>query len=1062
MLRIVTGPFHPALDQALLEDVRAFKSSDPFAPLALVVPSTPLADRLKRFLAVESRFPLFNLHVMTFHQFALRLRDDLARSGSAGPPMQLVDDFYFVQLLRQVVHRKLPGLEAIGKLPSSPGTWKGLWATVRDLKDAVVDPAIALKAVVEGLFEEDDRPWLQSLFTLHAAVIEGSRSLGVGSPDDLLASLGRDLSRSSMLAGVRQIFFFGFYDLLQVQLSFFESIVRCAPVTLYFPLEPGPAYAFSRRFFERHLLPLADRHEDRSARSTAARSSGQVEVAVTSVIGAEEELAAVCREILTLVEVHGYRFDEIGVVARSFDLYQAKLQFVCDRHQIPFTSTAGKPLIREPLVKALQRLASLPLNDYERSAVLDVVASPWYRGKNSTDARIEHRPDLWRFATSTLGIAKGAVEWSRLAASVTPSILKEAADERDEGAGWAHAGDPEQVALLSELVMGLIQDCERLPRHGSISQLTEAFRELVGEHFAVPGWAEPEDWVPEEEQEPARAGLLVIRAFDQLLELDPVGADLSWEEWTELFRLTLEDQAIPIENDPHRGVQVLDAMEARGLRFRALFMVGLNDQMFPRVVREDPFLRDRQRHVLESTLGYLVEEKLAGHEEERLLFELLSRSAESRLYLSYQRADEDGRIMAPSPFIVAAQRDAHGIPIPERTIPRRLSDRIVAQPAMQEVLPAQDLALNLLLHDRDARLLLDHADQAWLLFNHGMAVQKIMERDSPELGPFDGMVGTGDAVSALPNRRRLSPTALERYATCPFQYFLEKCLQLESVRTVRDDAIPAHIQGMLLHETLRRSYEQLAALQWPDVEMDPLVLRKLMTDVAADSFAAHAAVNGTGHALLWTLAQEQVVKLAALVVLSDHEDCLATGYRPRQFEAGAEGVVHVGEDSSDLMIRGTVDRIDVRENPPGLRIIDYKFKQGSDMKTEDRNLVLGAARGVRLQPPLYACMNLPALPPPSEVQFVYVAPRWDPPVVRSTFEQTRLSGETGRVIRQTIQMLMQGIERQEFFILPDGYCDHCEYSAACRRYDTPVRWRSYRSLQARALRRLRKLKVNDE
>jgi ATP-dependent helicase/nuclease subunit B len=467
MLRIVTGPFHPVLDHALVEDVRALKADAPFALLAIVVPSASLADRLKRFLAIDSRLPLLNLHVLTFHQFVLRLRDDLARSGQPIPPMQLVDDFFFEQLLRQVVNRRLPGLEAAAKLPPSPGTWKGLWATVRDLKDAVVDPAIALKAVAEGLFEEDDRSWLQTLFTLQAAVIEGGRSLGVGSPDDLIASLGQDLSRSTVLTRFTRLCFYGFYDLLQVQLSFFQSIARCAPTTLYVPLGLGRSYDFSRRFFERYLLPLADTHEDRSEAPAAGSLSVPVELSVTSVIGAEEELAAVCREILTLVEVHGYRFDDIGVVARSFDLYQAKLQSVFDRHLVPFTSTAGRPLAREPLVKALLQLASLPSNDFERSAVLNVVASPFYRGPGDGSSAVERRPDRWRLAVSTLGITKGAAEWARLSSSTASSILMEAAvDQEDSGARAMPAHDLEQVSLLSALVTSVIQDCSRLPRRG--------------------------------------------------------------------------------------------------------------------------------------------------------------------------------------------------------------------------------------------------------------------------------------------------------------------------------------------------------------------------------------------------------------------------------------------------------------------------------------------------------------------------------------------------------------------------------------------------------------------
>ena len=100
-------------------------------------------------------------------------------------------------------------------------------------------------------------------------------------------------------------------------------------------------------------------------------------------------MATVCREILTLVEVNGYRFDEIGVVARTLEPYQARLQSVFDHHLVPFTSTAGRPLSREPLVKTLLRLASLPLHDFDRAAMLDVVTSPFYHAQGAGSARAE-------------------------------------------------------------------------------------------------------------------------------------------------------------------------------------------------------------------------------------------------------------------------------------------------------------------------------------------------------------------------------------------------------------------------------------------------------------------------------------------------------------------------------------------------------------------------------------------------------------------------------------------------------------------------------------------------
>jgi len=178
MPRIVTGPFYPTLELALVDEVRSLKSGDPFASLAIIVPSTPLANRIKRFLAIESQLSLINCSIMTFHQFALRLRDDLLAGGEPLPPMQLVDDFYFEQVVRHVVEQKLPGLEIMGRLPPAPGTWSALWSTLRDLKDAAVVPSTVLNAVTEGLFEKEDSPWLQALFLLEAAVLEGSRFAG--------------------------------------------------------------------------------------------------------------------------------------------------------------------------------------------------------------------------------------------------------------------------------------------------------------------------------------------------------------------------------------------------------------------------------------------------------------------------------------------------------------------------------------------------------------------------------------------------------------------------------------------------------------------------------------------------------------------------------------------------------------------------------------------------------------------------------------------------------------------------------------------------------------------
>ena len=1065
MLRLVTGPFHPVLDYALIEGIRSCKIGNPFAPLAIIVPSASLVEHLKHILTRHEPRAFLNIHFLTFHQLALRLQDDLASIAEGDPEstLQLVDDFFFEQLVRQIIRRKLSGLEPLTRLPASPGTWKGLWASVRDLKDAVVAPTTALKALTEGVFEEEDRAWLRSLFTLQAAALEASRSLGVGSPDDLAASLCRNLSGSPFLKELHHVFYYGFYDLSQVQLSFFESVTHVVPVTLYFPLQDRPAFFFARQFFERHLLPLASTHEDLGGEG--ATTTELLELSVKNVIGVEEELATACREILTLVEVNGYRFDEIGVVARTFEPYQARLQSVFDRYQVPFTSTAGKPLSREPLVKTFLRLASLPLNDFDRAAMLDVVTSPFYRVQGVGSAGADLRSDIWRSLVYTLGITKGEAEWKRLAEPASSSILRETEVEfGEDDERRAGSRDTSQLTSLWSVVSRLIHDCRALPAQGSIGTLTEAFLELAQSHVHASGLSGLSSTESPESADLTMVGSLIHSALARLQQLDPLGGDILWEEWVELFRRVLDETSIPIEEGRHQGVQVLDAMTARGRTVRALFVIGMNEKVFPRYVREDPFLRDRQRVVLESTLGYKIDEKLAGHEEELLLFELLSRSATNRLYLSYQRADEAGRVMAPSSFIAMAMRDPRFVGKPEETVPRRLTQRINEQPSIQDLLPAEELVLGCLLQGHDALSVFDATGRDRLLFEQGCATLKIIERESPELGPFDGMVGAHTSVSSVAEERSFSPTALERYATCPFQYFAEKVLRLEPVRRLQHDHLPPLTLGTLVHESLRLSYERLVLLQWPGNSLTEATMQSTVHEAVTDTFAAHAVSQGTGHVLLWILAREQVTALVTAAVASDQAEYLATGFRPVAFEIAAQGIVPLESDASpvSLKIHGALDRVDYRAEPPALRIVDYKFKQGNEITAVDRNLALSAVRGFRLQPPLYARMTLPSLPAPTEIQLLFLAPQWKQPISRSTFDAGLWTGHTGDMIRQTLSTLIHGIARREFFILPDGYCDYCEFSGACRRHDAMAWWRSYRSPQARVLRKLRKQKVHDE
>jgi ATP-dependent helicase/nuclease subunit B len=106
MLKVVTGRFHPSLESALVEQIRRLKAADPWARVAVLAPSKPILDRLRRVLAIDHGLSLLNLHLFTFHQFALRLADELG-SRPGPPPIRVVDELFFEHLVRHLVEQQL-------------------------------------------------------------------------------------------------------------------------------------------------------------------------------------------------------------------------------------------------------------------------------------------------------------------------------------------------------------------------------------------------------------------------------------------------------------------------------------------------------------------------------------------------------------------------------------------------------------------------------------------------------------------------------------------------------------------------------------------------------------------------------------------------------------------------------------------------------------------------------------------------------------------------------------------------------------------------------------------
>jgi ATP-dependent helicase/nuclease subunit B len=1082
MMQAILGPFHPHLESALVEEILRYKQIDRLSPLLVLVPSDSLRRRLKILLTRERGLSLLNLRLLTFHQLSLTL---FAELNGMNPPI-LRDDLFLEEVLRQIIRTRQPGTQPFAGIEARAGGCAALWQTLRDLRDSLVDPALGLEALGEGHFAKQTSHRTSDLLRLLQTVLRFCAEKNIKDHSDLDRAATVQAPQSDFIKQFRQIFYYGFYDLTQIQVDFFHAVAQHYPTTLFFPLlanrPPHDGWIFAERFYQRYVqghggaeatrnlvdesprrkgLPLTFRLFDQEPQRPYQSLAKFWRCQILNTFGIHDEVSAAAKEILRLAGEEKMAFDEIGVIARSLEGYGATIKEVFVQHAIPIACAIEEPLAQFPLTKAAILLLNLPAKDYPRSHVIDLLSSPYFQRSACSSETSDLRPDLWDLATRELAICKGMGEWERLERySAKDLVLSEVSHDDEPRVIRIPAA---QMRALKSILDAVVSDLNRLPPEASWTHYAAAWKALLKKYLAVA--TEP---AANHDRADARVRDKIIQTLDQIEGLDAVEPNVSLRDFSQTFEHWLERGTVATDQKV-QGVAVLNATAARGLKFRALFMVGMNEGVFPRTIREDAFLRDRDREVLERDLGYKISQKLAAFDEEKLLFSLLVNSACERLYCSFQRADESGRVLAPSWYLDELKRalgDKSQKQLTEKTIPRSLTDKTCCEPFDHEkLLLPEELAIRLILSGQESKTLIAAASLSPELFEQGLKNIERIDASTERLGMFDGMIPSPEEHWRRFSQHGLSPTALELYGRCPFQYFARRVLGLERLETPEKVTGPSLAQfGELGHLILKLTYQELIRRGYFNGKGSSTDVDIALARSAQQAFADYEANHPIGFALMWETLRETLTRLIRQVMDDDLKELANSGYVPVALETDIADRLPASwpEPLDGLQIRGRMDRIDVDPQGSRMRIVDYKFKFGGTPSAEDTNLERSALRGERLQPPFYSLLGRAwtEREKPAgagvEASFFYIASRWsDGPLVIKSFSAEQLSGRIGDEIKKTISELAKGIQSGRFFMQRGNHCSHCDVAEICRKNHPPSLWRAENDPITEAHRQLR-------
>lgn len=575
--------------------------------------------------------------------------------------------------------------------------------------------------------------------------------------------------------------------------------------------------------------------------SDAAREAmpGDESVDTMSAPGEGRECVEVARTILAHAE-QGTPFDRIAIVIRAPESYASHLETALRRAGIPAyfgrgtrrPDPAGRALLAllACAVEGLSArrfaeylsLAQVPATPVEPSGPVDgrepadepvatfpdeaealgLLAPPFPRTVSEDDevapagegtASGRRSPWRWEAILNDAHVIGGADRWARRLRGHREQLqLRADAARKDDPSSPRHESLQRQVAWADELITfagDVIGDLAAWPALDDWGGWLARLRTLVPRVLARPQ-----------------------RVLATLAELQPLAgvSHVSLAEVHDVLRDRLT--ALPVPPPAHRYGRVFvgtpDHMRAR--TFDVVCVVGLSERVFPQRSRQDPLLLDEERARRSPDLA-TDDDRVAL---ERLQLRVAAGAATRALVASYASMETaQARPRVPSFYAIDVQRAVTGHVPGYEALMRQAQQRSgarLAWPAPTDATAAIDAAehdlsvLQRYLRGAEADVL----GRARYLFELNPALRRALlarfHRMKSAWSAHDGLV----APPALLARHRLqaraySASALQRFASCPYQFYLSTILRLEP----REEAAPLSTldpltRGSMVHEML--------------------------------------------------------------------------------------------------------------------------------------------------------------------------------------------------------------------------------------------------------------------
>ena len=635
------------------------------------------------------------------------------------------------------------------------------------------------------------------------------------------------------------------------------------------------------------------------------------------------EIEEVARRILELVRSKKFRYRDISVITKNIDVYSNLCKAIFKEYDIPVFIDEKRDLSQNILVKYLISILDIFARNWSYDSVFNYIKCGFLNITPSDIYLLENYALKWEIKGSKWYKA----DWNFH-------------DEDSTGkATIDHINE-----LRREIVTPLVELKNNLSGNKTAKQISEnLYNFLIKNNIDKVLENKIKDLNDMQKVDIAAeyetSWKIVMQVLDEIV-LVFGDENITFESYMQILKTGLGESklgTIPMAQDE---VTVGDVDRSRSHKIKAVFIIGLNDGMFPSINRAEGFLNDDDREKIKQNGVELAKGTIDRIYEDNFNIYKAFTTAEERIFLSYSSSDMEGKSLRPSVLVSRIKKIFEGL--------KETSDVIYRK---SEISTKENTFKELLINLREFRDG-NEIDTKWFdvynLYNESeewheklaSAVKALNYTNTAE------KIKKENVEKMYGSTLKTSVSKLEQYSGCPFSYYLKYGLKLNDKETFNVEAVDT---GSFMHDVIDNFFGIIEERNINLKEITDEELEKIVAEIVSEKLKLdrnYIFTTTSKYKVLSNRLQKVVTMSVKYIVQSlKQSEFEVFGH---ELEFGGDGqykpITVITEDGKKVEITGKIDRVDIMKNPDGtyVRIIDYK----SSVKNIDLNQVF---YGLQLQ-----------------------------------------------------------------------------------------------------------------